>query len=116
MCLSLCVGCQKLSSEAFVRSGSDTESLLQTDGSHVPVSTWVIRMCKLENTVYSDDSIFTVQHLDYCRLVIPDCNDTSFHSLTAVKKAAASSFPGFVDVIGREKHSLGLKPQRVADV
>lgn len=65
----------------------------------MPASTWVIWRRELETSVHSDECVFTVQHLGYGRLVIPDCNDTSFHSLTAVKQTAASYFPGSVDVI-----------------
>lgn len=79
----------------------------------MPASTWVIWRRELENSVHSDECVFTVQHLGYGRLVIPDCNDTSFPSLTAVKHTVASYFPGSVDVIHGQTYQPGLKSQQM---
>lgn len=91
-------------SETFVSSCSDTDSLIQTDGSPAARQHLGDMEERTGRTLSGAMSVSSqVPHLDYCRLSIPDCNDTSFHSLTVVKQAAASCLPAFADVIRRPK-------------
>lgn len=80
-------------------SRSDTDSLIQTDGSPAARQHLGDTEERTGRTLSGAMSVsLQVPHLDHCRLSIPDCNDTSFHSLTVVKQAAASCLPALADV------------------